>query len=69
MSSDYLESMKNIDNPYIYFPLLILVWILSFILYIFSKNIFYFFNGIGLTIVVLIGVFLRKFYRKKNKLK
>jgi len=67
MISGYLKSMENWDKPSKYWPILTLFWIVMFLFYIWSKNIFVFYGAIVWTISYLTGVYIRNYYRKKKE--
>ena len=70
MEKNNQDPMKELDKPSIIYSFLILIWIITFLLYIWiDDNIFNLYYALGLTIFLLIGVYLRKQFKIRTSKK
>ncbi len=66
MNLDYLKMTRKWDKPNVYWPILLLTWIVLFLFYIWTGNILNFYIALGLTITTLAGIYSRNYFRKKK---
>ena len=64
----YLEWTEKQDKPSFYWAVLTFFWIVMFLFYIWTKNIFNFYGAIVGTISYLTGIYIRNILRKKKKI-
>ncbi len=67
MCAGYLESLEWWDRPNVYWPGLTFGWIVMFLFYIWTKNIWNFYIAIAGSVGLLSGIYTRNYLRKKMK--